>query len=106
MSLRACQRCGAPFRPRHARHAFCAVHEPRGRANASPTTQVQDAEYRRERARVLAGNPPCHYCGRRPATTADHVVSVARGGGHVGNLVPACRSCNASKGARGAPRLS
>lgn len=39
----------------------------------------------------------CAYCGAK-AREADHVVPVSRGGRHsIGNLVPACRSCNSSK---------
>ena len=42
----------------------------------------------------------CAYC-QRPADTVEHVVPLSRGGSnHEGNLVPACRSCNASKGDR------
>jgi 5-methylcytosine-specific restriction endonuclease McrA len=42
----------------------------------------------------------CVYCGA-PGTTVDHVVPLARGGYEVeSNLVPACGSCNSSKGAR------
>lgn len=57
---------------------------------SSPT---YGAVYRRARAALLAGNPPCHWCGK-PATTADHEppVSVA-GAGHL-LLVPACAPCN------------
>ena len=43
----------------------------------------------------------CHYCGRRFAPrelTMDHVLPVIRGGrSSKGNLVPACRECNARK---------
>ncbi|HRK01579.1 MAG TPA: HNH endonuclease [Oligoflexia bacterium] len=43
----------------------------------------------------------CHYCEAqfKPADlTMDHVVPVARGGkSQPGNVVPACRACNASK---------
>ena len=43
----------------------------------------------------------CHYCqGKFPGAelTMDHVVPVARGGFSTkGNIVPACRACNASK---------
>lgn len=40
----------------------------------------------------------CFYCGKTGGT-ADHVVPISRGGKHAeGNLVPACRSCNSSKG--------
>ena len=40
----------------------------------------------------------CAYCPN-PADTIDHVVPLVRGGtNHEGNLVPACRACNSSKG--------
>jgi 5-methylcytosine-specific restriction endonuclease McrA len=43
---------------------------------------------------------PCSYCGGK-ATTLDHVIPVSRHGKHEpGNVVPACKSCNSSKGAR------
>lgn len=42
----------------------------------------------------------CVYCGE-PATQVDHIVPVSKGGtDDVSNLVPACRSCNSSKGNR------
>lgn len=41
----------------------------------------------------------CVYCGAKERLSMDHVVPVTRGGSHgVGNIVPACVSCNASKG--------
>lgn len=50
-------------------------------------------------ARVIASGP-CVYCGA-PATTVDHVVPLARNGLETeSNLVPACGSCNSSKGAK------
>jgi len=41
----------------------------------------------------------CAYCGVEDDNLEmDHVVPVAKGGGHrIGNFVPACRSCNSSK---------
>ena len=43
----------------------------------------------------------CHYCEKkfnRDELTMDHIVPVARGGTSTkGNIVPACRACNASK---------
>lgn len=40
----------------------------------------------------------CAYCPA-VADTIDHVIPLARGGRHAeGNLLPACRSCNSSKG--------
>ncbi len=42
----------------------------------------------------------CAYCPR-PAATWDHVEPVAKGGlTRLGNVVPACVSCNSSKRAR------
>jgi len=41
----------------------------------------------------------CIYCGvSNGAMTADHLVPLSRGGEHMlGNLVPACLSCNSKK---------
>lgn len=43
----------------------------------------------------------CHYCGVKFSAkelTMDHIVPLARGGTSTqGNIVPACRSCNAAK---------
>lgn len=40
---------------------------------------------------------PCFYCGSK-TEHVDHVIPIARGGRHsIGNLVPACASCNLSK---------
>lgn len=45
-----------------------------------------------------AGRHPCTYCGGH-ADTWDHLVPRALGGtDDRANLVPACRSCNSSKG--------
>lgn len=46
----------------------------------------------------------CAYCHRRRRLTIDHVVPLSRGGWHTAsNIVPACQSCNSSKGDREAP---
>ena len=48
----------------------------------------------------------CAYCGQRKRLTQDHVVPVSKGGPHTAsNIVPACRSCNSSKGPR-PPRVT
>jgi 5-methylcytosine-specific restriction endonuclease McrA len=40
----------------------------------------------------------CAYCGCEGRLTMDHVIPASRGGTHsIGNLVPACKSCNSSK---------
>ena len=104
--LLTCTTCGAPFKRERYKQAKCPLHEGRGREHRSPTTRAQDTEYAKERARILApdpltGMPPvCALrirCDGAPATTADHVIPVAKGGVHRGNLQPACASCNASK---------
>jgi len=41
----------------------------------------------------------CFYCGTNSQIEADHIIPISRGGQHsIGNLIPACRSCNAEKG--------
>lgn len=66
------------------------------------------------RAAVLARTGGrCYQCGREldpAAFDVDHVTpAAAGGGGELGNLAPACRTCNRSRGARGVadpdPRL-
>lgn len=43
----------------------------------------------------------CAYCGVDGTLTEDHLVPLARGGSDfIENIVPACRDCNESKGAR------
>ena len=45
----------------------------------------------------------CYYCGGKEEMTVDHVIPVSRGelSRHsIGNLLPACKSCNSSKSDR------
>lgn len=47
----------------------------------------------------------CAYCGERKPLTVDHVTPVSQGGDHsISNIVPACQSCNSSKGNRKAKK--
>jgi 5-methylcytosine-specific restriction endonuclease McrA len=56
-------------------------------------------EFKKNRARLLADNPPCHWCGVNVATEADHVLSIVEGGSNnIENLVASCKSCNARRG--------
>ncbi len=65
---------------------------------------TNDLTYRRNRQALLAGNPPCHWCGQHATKdnplTADHLIEHDRGGSDdLDNLVPACRRCNSKRGA-------
>jgi 5-methylcytosine-specific restriction endonuclease McrA len=52
-------------------------------------------------AMKLAYRYRCAYCHKRKRLTQDHVIPVSKGGTHTANnIVPACQSCNSSKGAR------
>ncbi len=43
----------------------------------------------------------CAYCGLKKPLTQDHINPVILGGDHTAsNIIPACRSCNSSKGGR------
>lgn len=65
------------------------------------TDKASSAVRRRVSMTTVAGPSrfyPCTYCGR-PADAWDHVFPWSRGGGDgPGNRVPACTSCNSSKG--------
>jgi hypothetical protein len=69
-------------------------HIRRERARARELRRTQ--WWKRRRASGI-----CHYCGGRfaPQTlTMDHVVPLVRGGRSTrGNVVPACKTCNAGK---------
>ena len=55
----------------------------------------KDGRYLKNRRVVLQGNPICYWCKRAPATQADHIIELDRGGGNeLENLVPACAKCN------------
>jgi 5-methylcytosine-specific restriction endonuclease McrA len=89
---RICIGCRAAFRPTAADHRRCPTCQ---RWKRTGSTRA----WRRQRARILAENPVCQYCGG-PATTVDHVIPLARGGtDDLANLVPACAVCNGRKGA-------
>jgi 5-methylcytosine-specific restriction endonuclease McrA len=60
--------------------------------------------YRKARVQALDRDQHvCQYCGAEGATTADHVVPIAKGGDPVSldNLVACCVTCNSKKGSRG-----
>lgn len=46
-------------------------------------------------------NSPCTYCGSTKSIQVDHVIPLAKGGRHsVGNLAPACMTCNVHKSSK------
>ncbi len=70
----------------------------RAREQAAETCQVTRQEWLRL---VRRYDECCAYCGANELLTQDHVVPLSRGGRHaIGNLLPACGTCNSSKGAR------
>ena len=71
----------------------------RARMAASDVRVVLDSDWRRMVARYRGC---CAYCGEFvEGLTQDHIIPLARGGRHsIGNLIPACGSCNSSKNAR------
>jgi 5-methylcytosine-specific restriction endonuclease McrA len=66
------------------------------RRNARRKSNGVYAITKKELARLNRG--PCFYCGATEQITVDHIVAIARGGvDGIGNLVPACKSCNSQK---------
>lgn len=50
---------------------------------------------------VEAFDNSCAYCGAQRNLTMEHVIAIANGGTNsVDNIIPACRSCNSSKGTK------
>lgn len=122
-SERACPTCGQKYKPKKVNQRFCSIDcnvtpdarkQHRWRIRNRHVLSNQ-RHLRRER---LYGNPEsvgvserdwerlvvryhgrCAYCGVRPdELTMDHVIPAARGGRHsIGNILPACRSCNGGK---------
>lgn len=84
------------YRERYAAGAK-AIIAPRVHARKRSVEPVRP----QDRERVFENfDGVCAYCGK-PATTVDHVIPVSQGGrSRRGNILPACRSCNSSKGTR------
>ena len=61
--------------------------------------RTANTAYRKKRAALLRDKPNCHWCKRRPATEADHVVPYDLVGDDT-EMVPACKPCNSRRGAQ------
>ena len=80
------------------------AHQRRHRARkAAAQGNLTAAEWESIKA---AYSHACAYCRRGDVKlTQDHVLPLVGGGAHaIGNVVPACRSCNSKKGHRAPPR--
>ncbi|MGW9399342.1 HNH endonuclease [Streptomyces sp. NPDC055642] len=65
--------------------------------SAADTRTVSSRDWRRM---LLAYDNRCAYCDASGELTMDHVIPISRGGRHaIGNLVPACATCNLRKSA-------
>lgn len=106
-----CMRCGTPIDRRSLRTRFCSKHC--ARHGVRRTHKHRDKILRR--MRELSGatlttaqweqikdayKHQCAYC-EAPSQAMDHVMPLSLGGTHTAdNVVPACHSCNSSKGAK------
>jgi hypothetical protein len=121
---RDCLTCGQPYKPARSDQRYCVIDchpDPKYRASRRWHEQnrgrVADLYHRRrvrERSAIdSVGVTPrdwkrlivryggrCAYCRERcERPTVDHIIPVMRGGRHsIGNTLPACLSCNSSKG--------
>ncbi|WP_408056991.1 HNH endonuclease [Streptomyces changanensis] len=101
-----CSRCKRLY-PLGSRCEPCASAAARRREQKRKHTRPSawargyDSSYIKARAAILAAQPLCALCNSRPATTADHIVPLSRGGTNdIENLRPACGPCNFSRGNR------
>lgn len=79
------------------------MHNARRRARLR-NAPVNDFTARQWRELKALYRGRCAYCGQRRRLTIDHVQPLSKGGSHtMSNIVPACQSCNSSKGDRAAP---
>lgn len=109
---RACLTCGMAFKGHRSHCASCLLKALPSEVRQAMFASANNARRARRRNAEVAGpvpaetyiaiqaSGPCVYCGR-PAESVDHIRPLFRGGWeHESNLVPACKSCNFSKGAK------
>lgn len=90
--------CGCYLRDvlRERNHVPGSVPGYRSLAKSNGTFTYKDWE-----KLLVRWNFSCYYCGVVAPLEKDHIIPLSRGGRHsIGNILPACRLCNASKGAQ------
>lgn len=104
-----CKRCGVKFPPeKNLLAQYCSRacknwvvgrrngHKRRSTLRSNDAAPFDIVEWRHVQ-NMFGGR--CAYCGRSGPLDQDHVIPLSRGGRHaIANIVPACRSCNSSKG--------
>ena len=97
---------GAQAPRQHKRSAWAMSNKRQTHKHKLAQQTRSSAEYKHNRKLILQDKPNCHWCNQRTATTADHLIEVDRwdhttpGINSLDNLVPACKQCNSSRGAR------
>ena len=78
----------------------------RQHSGVSAGARGYDAAWQRLRLRVLSEEPLCRSCRASPATEADHIVPLSKGGKHSYlNTRLAHIKCNVQRGNRGAAQI-
>jgi 5-methylcytosine-specific restriction endonuclease McrA len=77
--------------------AYMRQKSKRRKAQMRDSVAIQ-VKGREIRARFAEFNHRCAYCGADGDLHIEHVVPISKGGPHsIGNIIPACESCNYSK---------
>jgi 5-methylcytosine-specific restriction endonuclease McrA len=89
----------AAYQRAHPEWAHSQVAKHRARRLCAPVSDFTEAQWR---AMKDFYDHRCAYCGKKPKRlTQDHITPLSKGGSHtLSNIVPACRSCNSSKGTK------
>jgi 5-methylcytosine-specific restriction endonuclease McrA len=112
MEEKTCTACGEAFKRSTKECASCIWKSLPEEIRRSVCASMNNARRARQRGAEVTGpisretymdirtSGPCAYCAGE-AETVDHVRPLSHGGWeHESNLVPACKSCNFSKGPR------
>lgn len=96
--------CNRPGCPKLTTARFCEAHaQYHEQQRGSASSRGFDHEWRtRTRPRILARDPFCRKCKRKPSTQVHHVIARARGGSDDDeNLEGWCRPCHDALGGKG-----